>query len=298
MQTALIFGASGQDGHYLAELCAKRGIKSVRCSRSVGPWLQCNVADYGPVQDLVRSHQPAYIFHLAADSTTRHDVLFENHSAISTGTLNILESARLHAPHARIFLTGSGVQFKNRGRPISEHDEFEASSPYALARIHSVYAGRYYRSLGLRVFAGYLFHHESPLRKHAHVSKTIAEAAVRIANGSNEIIEIGDVSVEKEWTFAGDTVEGIFTLINQDQVFEATIGSGKVYSIRNWLDACFGLVDRDWREHVKLQDTYVPEYRRLVCDPTTMHKLGWQPKVGFDELARMMMGTAGRIKFD
>ena len=244
----------------------------------------------------MRSHEPAYIFHLAANSTTRHDLLLENHAAISTGTLNILESARLHAPQARIFLAGSGVQFKNRERPISEHDEFEASSPYALARIHSVYAGRYYRSLGLRVYAGYLFHHESPLRGQTHVSKTIAEAALRIANGSKEIIKLGDVSVEKEWTFAGDIVEGIFTLINQDQVFEATIGSGKVYSIRTWLDACFGLVDRDWREHVKLQDAYVPEYRRLVCDPTTMHNLGWQPKVGFDELAQMMMGTAGRAK--
>jgi GDPmannose 4,6-dehydratase len=293
VQTALIFGASGQDAHYLAELCGKRGIKSVSCSRSVGPWIQCNVADYGAVKDLIHRHEPAYIFHLAADSTTRHDALFENHSAISTGTLNILESARLHAPHARIFLTGSGVQFKNRERPISENDEFEASSPYALARIHSVYAGRYYRALGLRVYAGYLFHHESPLRKPTHVSKTIADAALRIANGSNEIIKLGDLSVEKEWTFAGDIVEGIFTLINQDHVFEATIGSGNVYSIQNWLDACFGLIKLDWRDHVKLDDAYVPEYRRLVCNPTTLHKLGWQPKVGFDELARMMMGTTG-----
>jgi len=293
VQIALIFGAGGQDGHYLADLCGKQGIKSVSCSSSAGPWLQCNVADYGPVEDLVRTHQPAYIFHLAANSTTRHDVLFENHSAISTGTLNILESARLHAPRARIFLTGSGVQFKNRERPISERDEFEATSPYALARIHSIYAGRYYRALGLRVYAGYLFHHESPLRKPAHVSKMIAEAALRIANGSDEIIELGDLSVEKEWTFAGDIVEGIFTLINQDGVFEATIGSGKVYSIRNWLDACFALIKRDWRDHVNLHDAYAPEYRRLVCDPATMHKLGWQPTVGFDELARMMMGTAG-----
>ena len=223
-------------------------------------------------------------------------MLLENHAVISTGTLNILESARLHAPQARIFLPGSGVQFKNLGLPISEHDAFEASSPYALARIHSVYAGRYYRSLGLRVYAGYLFHHESPLRRHSHVSRMIAEAARRIANGSDEVIEIGDVSVEKEWTFAGDVVEGMFSLVNQDQVFEATIGSGTTHSIRNWLDACFGMIGRDWRAHVKLRDDYAPEYRRLVSDPATMHELGWRPKTGFEALARLMMGTTAGIK--
>ncbi len=292
MQTALIFGAGGQDGHYLADLCLKRDIKPVCCSRSAGPWLQCNVADYAPVEALVRSHQPAYIFHLAAKSTTRHDALFENHGAISTGTLNILEAGRRHAPQARIFLTGSGVQFKNQGRPISERDEFEAANPYALARIHSIYAGRYYRTLGLKVFAGYLFHHESPLRKPTHVGKMIADAARRIANGSEEVIELGDISVEKEWTFAADVVEGIWTLVNQEQVFEAAIGSGTTCSIRDWLDACFGICHEDWRRHVKLQKDYVAEYPRLVSDPHTMHTLGWRPTTSFAELARIMMDPA------
>lgn len=292
MQSALIFGASGQDGHYLCALCRARGIKPVACARSAGPWLQCDVADYRPVADLVRATQPEFIFHLAANSTTRHDALFENHAAISTGTLNILESARLHAPRARIFLPGSGVQFRNPGRPISERDEFEASSPYALARTHSVYAGRYYRALGLQVYAGYLFHHESPWRKPAHVSKMIAAAARRIAQGSNEMLELGDIAVEKEWTFAGDIVEGMFALVTQDQVFEATIGSGEAHSIRDWLGACFGVVDLDWRAHVKILDGYIPEYRRLISDPATMRALGWQPKVGFEELARMMMAAA------
>ena len=199
--------------------------------------------------------------------------------------------SRRHAPQARIFLPGSGVQFTNQEQPISERDPFAASSPYALARIHSIYAGRYYRGLGLRVFAGYLFHHESPLRKRTHVSKLIAEAARRIAGGSNEVIELGDITVEKEWTYAGDVVEGIFTLVNQDQVFEAVIGSGKAYSIGDWLNECFAIAGTDWREHVRLQKGYVPEYRRLVSNPGTMQDLGWRPKVGIAELARLMMGT-------
>lgn len=297
MPTALIFGANGQDGHYLAELCRKQGLEPVPCSRSSGPWLQCDVSDRPSVEALVRSHQPSLIFHLAAASTTRHEALFDNHAAIAVGTLNILEAVRLHAPKARVFLTGSGLQFRNKGQPISERDEFEASSPYALARIHSVYAGRYYRSLGLQVFVGYLFHHESPLRRPDHLSKLIADTARRIAEGSKEVLELGDISVEKEYTFAGDVVEGMLALTSQDEVFEAVIGSGAAYSIRDWVEACFAAVSRDWRAHVKSKQGFVPEYHRLVSDPSTMLGLGWRPKIGFAELARIMTGTsaAGRV---
>jgi GDPmannose 4,6-dehydratase len=296
MRSALIFGANGQDAHYLAELCRKQGIEPISCSRSEGPWLQCDVSDHAAVNKLVRDRQPSLIFHLAARSTTKHDALFDNHAAIATGTLNVLESARLHAPDARVFLTGSGVQFRNTGKPISENDEFEASSPYALARIHSVYAGRYYRSLKLRVFVGYLFHHESPLRKPTHISKMIADAARRIADGSKEVIELGDISVEKEYTFAGDVAAGILALVSQDAVFEAAIGSGAAYSIRDWLDACFGAVGVEWRDRVKLREGFVPDFQRLVSDPKTMHQLGWRPKVGFAELAAFMTGKAAVIQ--
>jgi GDPmannose 4,6-dehydratase len=287
--TALIFGAGGQDGHYLAEECAVRGLTAIGCSRAGGRWLPCDVADAAAVAELVRLHQPAFIFQLAARSSTRHEALAENHAAITTGTLNVLESAWRHAPQARVFLPGSGVMFRNEGHPISEHDEFVASSPYALARIHSVHAARYFRTLGLRVFVGHLFHHESPLRGPGHVSRMIVDAAHRASAGASEIIEIGDVTVEKEWAFAGDIAAGMFALAEQNEVFEAVIGTGRAYAIRDWLDACFGLVRCDWRKFVRLRADFVPEYRRLVSDPATMLKLGWSPRVGFAELAAMMM---------
>jgi GDPmannose 4,6-dehydratase len=285
---ALIFGANGQDGHYLSEICEKSGISPIGISRS-GAMIRADVSSYIQVEELVKQYMPSYIFHLAAKSTTRHEALFDNHQTISTGTLNILESVKMHCPQAKVFLTGSGLQFVNTGKPISEDDPFEASSPYAVARIQSVYAGRYFRSLGIAVYVGYLFHHESPFRQPNHISKMIALAAKRIASGSNEQIELGDISVEKEWTFAGDVAQAIFTLISQDIVFEATIGSGTTYSIRDWLDQCFGFIGKNWREHILIREGFVPEYKRLISNPATIRSLGWSPRVGFTELAKMIM---------
>jgi GDPmannose 4,6-dehydratase len=285
---ALIFGANGQDGHYLSEICKKNGIMPIGISRS-DAMIRADVSSYTQVEELMKQYMPRYIFHLAANSTTRHEALFDNHQTISTGTLNILEMVKRHCPRAKVFLTGSGLQFVNTGKPITESDPFEATSPYAVARIQSVYAGRYFRSLGIAVYVGYLFHHESPFRQPNHISKLIALAAQRIASGYNQQIELGDISVEKEWTFAGDVAQAIFTLISQDVIFEATIGSGTTYSIRDWLDQCFGLIGKNWHDHIVIRKGFVPEYKRLVSNPTTIRSLGWSTKIGFTELAKMIM---------
>jgi GDPmannose 4,6-dehydratase len=248
-----------------------------------------DVSDYQLVEDLIRKYSPSHIFHLAANSTTQHAAVFENHSTISTGTLNILEAVRLRAPQAKVFIAGSGIQFRNSGAPISESDPFEAANPYSVARIQSVYAARYYRSLGLNVYVGYLFHHESPMRKPAHVSQMIAGAARRIAAGSDEKIELGDLSVEKEWTFAGDVVAGILTLLEQGEVHEAVIGSGVSYAIQDWLEICFALIGKDWRKHLRTKEGFSPEYKRLLSNPHTINKLGWKPEIDINALARMMV---------
>jgi GDPmannose 4,6-dehydratase len=285
---AIIFGANGQDGYYLHELCKLNGIQPIGVSRA-GDWIHGDVACYDQVEQLIKQHQSAYVFHVAANSTTRHDSLFENHKTICTGTLNILEAVKRHCPDTKVFITGSGVQFKNTGNPISEKDDFEANSAYSVARIQSVYAARYFRTLGVKAYVGYLFHHESPLRKPEHVSRMIALAVQRIAQGSNEVIEIGDLSVKKEWTFAGDVVRGILTLVEQDNVFEAVIGSGIAYSIEDWLQECFACIGKDWHDHVRLREGFKPEYNTLLSNPSTINALGWHPTVGLKGLANMMV---------
>jgi GDPmannose 4,6-dehydratase len=287
---ALVFGANGQDGPYLIDTLQARGIEALGFSRA-GPWTHLDVADRAAVEAVIAAARPDYVFQLAARSTTRHEAVFENHATISTGCLNVLEAVRARAPAARVFIPGSGVQFHNDGQPIDEDSPFEASSAYAAARIQSVYAARYFRTLGVRTYVGYLFHHESPRRGTGHLSAVIARAARAIAGGSGETLEIGDPSVVKEWTFAGDTMAAVVDLASQDEVFEAVIGTGEGHSVEEWLEACFTSVGLAWREHVRLKPGFRAEYPRLVSRPARLFSLGWRPRVGFAELAAMMMAA-------
>lgn len=286
----VIFGINGQDGYYLRKIFKKNQVEVIGVSRSLGDWLQGDVADFNFVDSVMQAQKPDYIIHIAANSSTRHDVLFENHETIATGSLNILEAVKRHQPNCRVFITGSGVQFVNNGRPIKETDDFEANSPYSVARIQSVYGARYYRGLGIKAYVGYLFHHESALRKEKHVSKMVIEAVKRIAKGGGEKIKIGDISVQKEWGFAGDIADGIYTLLNQDNIFEATIGTGKAYSIKDWIKNCFALIGKPWENFVDVSDSkFRCEYKLLVANPSSILSLGWRPKVDIKTLAKLML---------
>lgn len=287
---ALIFGVNGQDGYYLNQLLIKKNIQVIGVSNTGDNWIKGDIGDLSLVEELIKTNQPDYIFHFAALSTTRHEALFTNHKAISTGTLNILESAKIFSPKSKVFLSGSAMQFKNQGLPIDEETAFEASSPYALARIHSTYAGRYYRkAFGLSVYCGYFFNHDSPLRTIQHINKKITDSVNRIKNGSGEKLEIGNLDVQKEFNFAGDIVEAIWILVNQNKIFEAVIGSGKTYSIKDWTAYCFQKINKDWRDFVKVKEDYVPEYKILVSNPKLIFSIGWRPKVDFYKLADMMI---------
>ncbi len=285
---AIIFGVNGQDGFYLSELLAKKGIEITGVSRS-GNFLKTDIASFTEVSDLIKVNKPDFIFHLAANSTTNHNALFENHETISTGTFNILEAVRLHSPHTKVFISGSGLQFENKNNPIKESDLFEARDAYSVSRIQSVYAARYFRSLGIKTYVGYFFNHDSPRRSERHMAQKIAATAVRVASGIEDKIEIGDMSVVKEWTYAGDIVEGIWLLVNQDTIFEANISSGLGYSILDWIKVCFKLIGKDYQHYIYQNNNYKAEYQQLVSNPSLINSLGFQPKVSFEALAKMMI---------
>jgi GDPmannose 4,6-dehydratase len=285
---ALIFGVSGQDGIYLSSLLKEKGIEVIGSSRTQG--IKGDVGDLFFVEYLIKEHSPDYIFHLAADSSTRHSLLFENHNSISTGTINILESARIYSPESRIFLSGSAMQFQNDGNPIDESTPFAGTSPYSLARIHSTYAGRYYRdSFGMKIFTGFLFNHDSPLRSESHINQKIVKTAQRIKAGEKIKLEVGSTEVRKEFNFAGDIVEAIWTLVNQDEITECVIGSGVSYSIKEWIESCFSIAELEWKDHVILLNDFVPEYQSLVSNPGLIRSIGWDPQISFESLAQKMM---------
>lgn len=286
---AIVFGAGGQDGFYLSALLERRSIQVIGVSRTTGEH-RGDVRNRSFVDELIRIERPDYIFHLAANSTTRHDVIFENHETISTGTLNILEAARRHRSEAKVFIAGSAMQFLNIGEPINEHSPFEASSPYSIARIHATYAARYFhQQFAMRVYCGFLFNHDSPLRTEQHVNRIIVDAVKRIARGSDEPLVLGNLAVQKEFGYAGDVAEAIWLLMNQDDIFELVIGTGRTYTIEEWVAYCFRTVGKDWRNHVFVKPGFQPEYTRLVSDNSLLLSLGWRARVGFEQLADLML---------
>lgn len=288
---AIIFGVNGQDGHYLSNLLEKNKVKVIGISKS--PKNKCIVGDVSDtdfVKKIMKKHRPDYIFNFAAISSTSHDFIYENHKTISTGTLNILENSRIYCPNVKIFLSGSALQFKNVNKPINEKTAFYATSAYSVSRIHVTYLARYYRSkFNLNVYIGYLFNHDSPLRTEQHINKRISEAVKRIKNGSNEKIEIGDLNAKKEFNFAGDIIEAIWILVNQNKVYEAVIGSGKAYSIKNFIVSCFKKINKDWGKYVVIKNDFIPEYKVLVSNPKLIKSIGWKPKMDFQKLIDIMM---------
>jgi len=288
IRKAIIFGVTGQDGHYLTELLVRQQIKVLGVARK-GAKINGDVSNNKLVESLIKMQKPDYIFHFAANSTTSHEALFENHLTISTGTLNILESVYKYSRQTKVFISGSGLQFANNGRPISENNPFMAQDAYSISRIQSVYAARYYMRLGIQVYVGYFFHHDSPLRTERHLSMRIAMAAKRIKEGSEELIEIGDLNVVKEYNHAGDIMKAVWLLVNQTQYFEVVLGSGKGYNISEWIEICSHLLGINCNDKIRINDTFKAEFRSLVSEPALLYSMGWEQEIGIEELARQMI---------
>jgi len=288
---AIIFGSNGQDGQYLTEILLSENIRVIGVSRNSSD-IKGSVGNYDFVSNLIQKEKPDYIFHFAANSSTKHEVLFENNESISIGTLNILESIRIYSPKTKVFISGSAMQFKNNGTQIKIDSEFDHSSLYSVARIHSVFVSRYYRDkYKLKVYIGYLFNHDSPLRSEDHINQRIAKTALRIKKGSNEKLEIGNLDVQKEFNFAGDIVNAIWLFINQEKIYEIILSSGILYSIKSWIILCFEECGLNWENHVIVSKSYKPEYSKLYGDSESIRSLGWLPMFDIQKLARLMLNN-------
>ena len=292
-KTAVITGCDGQDAWYLKKLLDYCGVQYTLIGRRP-PHNSVSLANLEQVEQKIATTLPTYVFHLAAASSTRHNLLQENQESIVAGTLNILESCRRVSPQTRVLLCGSGLQFERLTQPISEDSPFAATSAYACARIQSVYLGRYFRqTFGIPTFVAYLFGHESPRRPDYFSSKKLTEAARNCSRDDNYRCQMGDLSVIREFAYAGDIVCGFWKLINQeinpDTVWEANICSGRGLSLSEWAKIAFQLLNLDYQQFVEEQSNYTAEYQQLVGKPEKILQVGWQPTTSAEQLCRLML---------
>lgn len=282
MRTAIITGANGQDGFYLAKLLSHYGVEPVT---GIGGAPVC-VTDFRAAADMVQDTKPEFIFHLAAKSTVAHESAIQNHHLFANGTFNILEAVKDYAPECRVFLAGSAYQFLNVGNVIKETDPWDTRNVYCAGRGYMNLLARAYRAMGLHVYFGYFFHHDSPRRHARHLSSRIAAAA-----RERKTIEIDHPAFVKEWTWAGDTVEAIWSLVNQEAVWEANIGTGIGRSVAEFADACYRQVGLHWQDYVLPKYDFKSEQRRLVCDPERIYSTGWRPRYDLEYLAKQMVNV-------
>ena len=288
MKSAIIFGASGQDGYYLNQILKKNQVNSHLVSRKELDIIG-DIGDQEFVFSLIKKFKPDYIFHLAATSKVNHEFLEENHHSISKGTINILEGVLKYSKKTKVFITGSAEQFLNENKAISENTSFSPNNSYAVERIYSSYLSRYFRlTFSINVYIGYLFHHDSPFRKENHLNQKILNYVKNFNEDQPQKLILGDYTIKKEFNFAGDIMNAAWILVNQNKVFEAVIGSGKPYEIRKWLSLAFRKKELDWEDWVEVDKDFTAPYRSLYSDPTLIKSIGWKPKVDIENLLNMM----------
>lgn len=288
MKSAIIFGASGQDGRILNNILLNKKVITHKVSRNNSP-IQGDVSNYDFVSHLIKSIKPDYIFHFAATSNVSHEFLFENHSSISLGTINILESVKKYSKESKVFISGSAEQFENSGEPINEFTPFKANSTYSSERIYATHISRYFREKhNVQVYLGFFFHHDSPFRSNNHLNQRIINFVKDLSLDSDSKFQIGDFNIKKEFNYSGDFMDAVWLLINQNSIYEVVIGSGKPYAISDWLELAFEKRNLDWRDWIELDNDYQKPYERLFSDPSLIKSLGWEPKTTIGELLNLM----------
>jgi len=310
-KTALITGITGQDGSYLAEFLLEKGYQVIGLKRRTSlintdrvnhifdnPNMILeyhDLNDTASIWNLLLKYKPDEIYNMAAQSHVR--VSFEipenTVDGIAMGTLRILNAAKAIVPNARIYQASSSEMFgDNPENPQDENTTLMPASPYACAKAFAHNLVRNYRqSYGMHISSGILFNHESPRRGETFVTRKITLAAARIKLGIQEKLYLGNLDAKRDWGFAGDYVELMWKMLQQDVPDDYVIATGETHSVREFLERVFDLAGLDIGERVVLdKKLFRPhEVPILLGNPSkAKEKLGWDPKIKFDALAKMM----------
>jgi GDPmannose 4,6-dehydratase len=313
---ALITGLTGQDGSYLAELLLDKDYEVhgiVRRSSSFNTGRIDHLyhdphesgvrlfTHYGDLSDsvsmtkLLYELQPDEVYHLGAQSHVRvsFDIPEYTFDITGAGTLRILEAMRESGVTARFYQASSSEMFGSAPPPQSEATPFHPRSPYAVSKVAGFWATVNYReAYGMFAANGILFNHESPRRGETFVTRKITRALARIKAGLQDKLYLGNLDAKRDWGFAGDYVEAMWKMLQIDEPEDFVIASGETHSVREFLQAAFEHAGMDWEPYVEIDPRYFrpAEVDMLLGDASkAKQKLGWEARVGFDELVRIMV---------
>ena len=317
MKTALITGVTGQDGLYLSELLVAKGYRVVGLVRGQNnpklpllqelvPEVEVVTGDLMDLSSLMRSFdvaQPDEVYNLGAISFVAYS--WENAhlttDVTAKGVLNMLEATRMWAgtdlDKVRFYQASSSEMFgKVQEVPQSESTLLWPRSPYGVAKVYGHYMTINYReSYGMHASSGILFNHESPRRGPEFVTRKVSQAVARISLGLQDGLALGNLDAQRDWGFAGDYVEAMWRMLQQDTADDYVISTGQTQSIRTLLDVAFARVGiDDWSSLVTLDPRFLrpAEVELLVGDATKAKDvLGWEPTVSFTELVEMMVDS-------
>jgi len=314
---ALITGITGQDGSYLTELLLQKDYEVHGIIRRSSSFNTGRIAYLfqDPHEDDVRLHlhygdlndassvsrildriSPDEVYNLAAQSHVRvsFDIPEYTSEINALGTLRILDSIRESNLKCRFYQASSSEMFgKVAEVPQSETTPFQPQSPYATAKMFAHWATRNYReAYGMYAVSGILFNHESPRRGETFVTRKITRGVARILSGKDDKLYLGNLDAQRDWGYAKDYVEAIWLMLQQDEPDDFVIATGEMHSVREFVSLAFGMVGRDWDNHVEIDPRY---YRPLEVDELkgdaalAKSRLGWAPKTDFPELVRLML---------
>jgi GDPmannose 4,6-dehydratase len=316
---ALIIGISGQDGTYLADLLLRKGYTVVGTSRdaatsSFANLRRLNIADkirfesmathdFRSVLHLLRKIEPEEIYNLSGQSSVglSFGQPVETLDSIIAGTLNVLESIRFLGKPVRFYNAGSGESYGDTEAAGAQEDSpFKPRSPYGVAKAAAhMLVANYREAYGLHATTGILFNHESPLRPHRFVTRKIIATACRIARGSQEKLTLGNLQIKRDWGWAPEYVEAMWSMLQYDQPQDFIIATGESNSLEEFVKEAFETVNLDWRQHTDISEelfrpTDISEGKGNATKAERL--LGWKAKAHMREVIQLMVQSERNLE--
>ena len=314
---ALITGITGQDGSYLAEQLLEKGYEVHGIRRRSSTFNTRRIDSiykdlhnpstkfflhYGDLSDssslikIIKEVEPDEVYNLGAQSHVRTSFEIPEYTGDITGlgTTRLLEAVRRSDKDVRFYQASSSEMFGKAAEiPQKETTPFHPRSPYACAKVYSYHITVNYReSYGMFISNGILFNHESPRRGETFVTRKITRGIARILAGKDNSIYLGNMDAKRDWGFAGDYTHAMYLMLQNKEPEDFVIATGETHSVREFVEEAFSLVGLDWEKCVKIDPRYLrpSEVDILVGDYSKAKRiLGWEPKVRFKELVKMML---------